>query len=161
MIREAYRLVRARHAARAFDGEGARRFGGRWNPIGTPAVYLASHRSLAVLEILANLERTDALAGFVFFEVRFDERLVERLDPKRLPGNWRRPEPPSALARLGAAWAAEARSPLLEVPSAVVPPETNLVLNPRHPDFAKLEIREAEPFDLDPRLVDGGGAVGA
>lgn len=156
MIRSAYRLVRARHAARAFDGEGARRYGGRWNPVGTPVVYLASHRSLAVLEILANLERTDALNGFVFFEVRFDERLAERLEAKRLPGNWRRPEPPSALARLGAAWATEARSLLLEVPSAVVPPEANLVLNPRHPDFGALEIGSAEPFDLDPRLLEGG-----
>lgn len=155
MIRTAYRLVAARHAARAFDGEGARRYGGRWNPVGTPVVYLASHRSLAVLEILANLERTDALAGFVFFEVRFDERFVERLDPKRLPGNWRRAEPPSALARAGAAWAAEARSLLLEVPSAVVPPETNFVLNPRHGDFGALEIGPAEPFDLDARLLDG------
>lgn len=156
MIRTAYRLVRARHAARAFDGEGARRYGGRWNPVGTPAVYLASHRSLAVLEILANLERTDALSGFVFFEVRFDERFVERLDPKRLPGNWRRPEPPSQLARLGATWAAEQRSLLLEVPSAVVPPETNLLLNPRHGDFGALAIGPAEPFDLDPRLLAGG-----
>lgn len=157
MIRTAYRLVRARHAARAFDGEGARRYGGRWNPIGTPAVYLASHRSLAVLEILANLERTDALAGFVFFEVRFDERAVERLDPQRLPANWRRAEPPSALARLGVAWAAEARSLLLEVPSAVVPPETNLVLNPRHPDIGSIEIGDAEPFDLDARLLESAG----
>jgi RES domain-containing protein len=155
VIRSAYRLVRARHAARAFDGEGARRYGGRWNPVGTPAVYLASHRSLAVLEILANLERTDALSGFVFFEVRFDERWVERLDPKRLPGNWRRPEPPSALARLGAAWAAEGRSLLLEVPSAVVPPETNLVLDPRHPDFGAIEIGAAEPYELDRRLIEG------
>lgn len=157
MIRTAYRLVRARHAARAFDGEGARRYGGRWNPVGTPAVYLASHRSLAVLEILANLERTDALSGFVFFEVRFDERFVETFETKRLPGNWRRPEPPSALARAGAAWAAEARSLLLEVPSAVVPPETNLVLNPRHPDFESLEIGDAEPFDLDARLLESAG----
>lgn len=154
MIRTAYRLVRARHAARAFDGEGARRYGGRWNPVGTPAVYLASHRSLAVLEILANLERTDALAGFVFFEVRFDERAVERLELERLPANWRRAEPPSALARLGAAWAVEARSLLLEVPSAVVPPETNFVINPRHPEFGSLEIGDAEPFDLDARLLE-------
>ena len=86
--------------------------------------------------------------------MRFDERAVERLDPKRLPANWRRAEPPSALARLGAAWAVEANSLLLEVPSAVVPPETNFVLNPRHPEFGSLEIGAAEPFDLDARLLE-------
>jgi RES domain-containing protein len=38
------------------------------------------------------------------------------------------------------------------VPSAVVRGERNFLLNPRHPDFVRLTIGAAEPFELDARL---------
>ena len=49
-----YRLVRERRAADAFSGEGARHFGGRWNPKNSPTVYGSEHLSLAVLEFRVN-----------------------------------------------------------------------------------------------------------
>ena len=57
----AWRLVKARHAAGAFDGEGARLHGGRWNSRGARVVYVSSSRSLAALELLVHLEIAEAL----------------------------------------------------------------------------------------------------
>jgi hypothetical protein len=48
-----YRLCRASYPP--YDGEGARRAGGRWNSKGVRVVYMSENRSLAVLEILAHL----------------------------------------------------------------------------------------------------------
>jgi RES domain-containing protein len=148
----AFRLVAAAWAARAFDGAGARRYGGRWNPVGLPAVYVSAYRSLALLEVLVNLERPGPVADYVFLPVRFADRLVERLDRRRLPVAWRRAEPPAELMMLGGEWLAARRSAVLEVPSAVVPAESNFLLNPLHPEFGAIELGDAEPFELDPRL---------
>ena len=42
---------------------------------------------------------------------------------------------------------------MLRVPSAIVPAESNFMINPSHPDFAELRISEPRAFDLDPRLL--------
>lgn len=75
-----------------------------------------------------------------------------------LPSDWRRTPAPPALADLGTAWLRAARTAVLAVPSAVVPLETNHILNPSHPDFRRIVIGRAEPFDLDPRLGPAGRA---
>lgn len=144
--------MKARHAARAFDGEGARRFGGRWNPPGTRVVYAAGSLSLAVLELLVHLGSEDPLHGWVWFELAIPAASVERLAPRRLPRDWRAFPPPAATQRLGADWLRRGRRAALEVPSAVVPREHNYVLAPEHPDFARIRIGRPTPLDLDPRL---------
>ena len=61
--------------------------------------------------------------------------------------------PASATRLLGDAWARESRSAALAVPSAIIPEELNLLLNPNHPDFAKIKIAKPTPFAFDPRLL--------
>src|SRR3990172_341094 len=91
----AWRIVKARHAPNAFDGEGARLEGGRWNSPGTPLVYASESAALATLELLVHLRRRSILSAYVLIACTFDEALVERLDSKRLPPNWRSyPAPP-------------------------------------------------------------------
>ena len=46
-----WRIVKTRFAAQAFDGEGARLYGGRWNSVGVRMVYTAGSVSLGVLEV--------------------------------------------------------------------------------------------------------------
>jgi len=149
---EAWRIVKARYAGGAFSGEGARLYGGRWNSPGVPVVYTAQHQSLAVLEVLVGLEDASVLPRFVLFRIEFDERLVETLADADLPRDWRANPPPRATQRLGDAWAAEARSAVLNVPSAVVPAERVYLLNPRHPDFGAIAIEGPYPYAFDPRL---------
>lgn len=75
-----YRLVRRDRASDAFSGEGARRFGGRWNPKNIPAVYGSEHLSLAVLEFRVNQGGYDPDDQYVYFRFEFDEALVESIE---------------------------------------------------------------------------------
>src|SRR5260370_28070610 len=75
-----YRLVRQTRASDAFNGEGARRFGGRWNPKNLPAVYGSEHLSLAVLEFRVNQGGYDPDDQYVYFRFEFDEALVESIE---------------------------------------------------------------------------------
>ena len=149
----AFRLVRAPYAGRALDGEGARRLGGRWNAPGTPVVYCAASRALAVLEALVHLHRTSRLHDFRFVEVGFAPGDVETVELGELPADWRASPAPAVLRGRGEAWARAGRTPVLAVPSVVVPEERNYLLNPRHPGFDGLRRSAPVPFELDPRLV--------
>lgn len=147
---KAWRIVKSKHAGSAFEGEGARLFGGRWNSVGTRMVYTSASRSLAALETLVHLN-PPVFFDFVIIPVTFDRRLVETL--KDLPQNWRE-EPPVRSGQLtGDAWIREKRSAVLEVPSAVMPGEFNFLLNPMHPDFRKLKTGEPDTFTFDRRLL--------
>jgi RES domain-containing protein len=149
----AWRIVKTRFAQQAFDGEGARLYGGRWNSVGVRMIYTAGSVSLVVLEILVNLENTDVLPAYSLCAVNFNDGLVASLDRSRFPPNWRdSPSPPELLA-IGDAWIASGKSAVLEVPSAVVESESNYLINPAHPDFASLVIEPPQPFAFDPRLL--------
>jgi len=153
VIVQAYRIARAEYAASAFTGEGADQFGGRWNSPGAPVVYMAGHASLAVLEMLAQLKMHDWLKEFVLFEASFDDDLLTVVPASRLSPDWRKVPGPQMLLEIGDDWIASRKSAVLKVPSAVVPSEWNYLLNPRHPQFAKIKIELEEPFKFDPRLI--------
>jgi len=149
----AWRIVKRRHASNAFDGEGARLHGARWNSPGTPVVYLAETRALALLEVLAGMRSTRALESWILIGLRFEPALAVTLERNALPVDWRESPPPISTQRIGDAWASSRSSLLLRVPSVVVPAESNYLLNPLHPDFPLIEIGETEPIVLDARLL--------
>ena len=152
MIR-AWRLCQAAHQGTAFTGEGARRYGGRWNHKGQAAVYTAATQSLSALEILVHTD-TDLVANdYVVFAVDFPADVaIETVLPAELPPRWRDEYPPLACQSLGGAWLEQGRSAVLAVPSAIIPSETNYILTPGHPEFAQLLIQPPAPFTFDPRL---------
>jgi RES domain-containing protein len=134
----AWRLCRRAHAT--LDGEGARRFGGRWNSPGRPAVYLADHPALAALEVRVHLDLP--------FELLPDDYVLMRVsvpDPVTI-------NPAASTTEAGNAWLAQGSSASAQVPSVLVPHAWNLLLNPRHPDAPQAEILAIEPFRFDPRL---------
>ena len=147
-----WRITNKRFTKTAFNGEGARLYGGRWNTPGIPLIYTAESKSLAVLEILVHLESPDLLQKFVLFEVKVEEALLSEIDPASLPDNWREDPPPAAAQNIGDDWATSTRSAVLRVPSAIVTGEFNFLFNPRHPDFRRLQIGQPQPLLLDPRL---------
>jgi RES domain-containing protein len=147
-----WRLCRRKNAA--FDGEGARLAGGRWNLRGTAVVYASETLSLAALEYLVHLNIALAPDDLVAVLADVPDTLpATRLEAADLPRGWRRYPAPDALAELGAAWAAARRTAVLSVPSALVPQERNLILNPAHPDFPKIRLHLPERFSFDPRLL--------
>lgn len=147
-----WRITGKQFTKSAFSGDGARRFGGRWNTHGVPLIYTAESKSLAVLEILVHLDSPDLLQKYVLFEVKVDDAFVTHLDPASLPNDWRADPPPISAQKLGDDWARSAKSAVLRVPSAIVTGEFNYLLNPRHPDFKKLKIGPPQSFFFDPRL---------
>lgn len=134
------------------SGTGARLYGGRWNNVGKPVVYMASSRSLAVLEVLVHLPPTLIPDNFcqVTFEVPDD---VQVLDVKTLPVNWQEYPEPSVLKAMGDAFLKKAKHLLLKVPSAVVKEEYNYLLNPAHPNIKDVKIIDQQLFSFDERLI--------
>jgi RES domain-containing protein len=152
----AWRLVKARHADSAFDGEGARLYGGRWNGVGTRVAYASDSAALAILEVLVHLQASAVLPSYSLVPVEIPAALVHPLAPEALPADWRRSPPSPEVRAVGDRWVRAGTSAVLRVPSAIVETEHNLLLNPAHPDFARLRIGEARPFAFDPRLLGAG-----
>jgi RES domain-containing protein len=149
----AWRLVKTRYAATAFDGEGARLYGARWNSPGIRVAYASSTIALAILEVVVHLVRPATATAYSLANVEFPESLVDVLKASALPRHWDDSPPPQAVLDLGDRWVNEARSAVLQVPSAIIPAEHNYLLNPKHRDFAKVTIVPPKPFKLDQRLV--------
>ena len=107
----AWRVLKAKHQKTGFTGEGARIYGGRWNPIGIPVIYTAESLSLATLEIIVHLEREELLRQrFVKIPVTFDTNLVLTLSRRKLPKNWNQLPPSEATQRIGHEWVLQAES---------------------------------------------------
>jgi len=148
----AWRIVREDHGYTAFDGEGAWRFGGRWNSRGTRTVYTSATLSLAALETLVHLNPPVAFK-YVAIPIEFDEALVETFATSDLPADWNEEPPPPSTAEIGDRWVRESRSAVLELPSVIIPAEPNYLLNPAHSDFKRIRIGKPAPFSFDPRLI--------
>lgn len=150
----AYRITKTKHVANAFDGEGARLYGGRWNSIGTRVVYVAGSRSLATLEVLVHVEDISTIEGrYSIIPITIPDALISRIPTADLPAGWSSPEPVAATQLFGDRWILEGRSAVLEVPSAVTNEEKNFLLNPLHVDFGLIQFGDPLPFRIDPRLA--------
>ncbi|HVC58759.1 MAG TPA: RES domain-containing protein [Acetobacteraceae bacterium] len=141
-----WRLGTAAHPI--WDGAGAALHGGRWNPVGVPAIYAASSISLAMLERL--VQRNKLARTFIVEAVVPDDLALTDLmdDP---PSNWRALDSPTAM-RSGGLWFAELRTALSRVPSAVIPREANYVINPAHPYAGRIQVMPPDPLVWDSRL---------
>jgi len=148
-LTRACRIVKRRFVARAFSGEGARLYGGRWNSPGVPIVYTSGSIALAVLEWRAHLSQWPAPPVMVI-EIQFEPSLV--WSPSKLPAHWKQTPSPRANAAVGDDWVKSAKSAVMRLPSAIVPDEFNYLLNPAHPDFGRISRGKPRLFEIDPRL---------
>ena len=148
----AWRIVKEKHAATAFNGEGARLYGGRWNSVGVSVIYTSGTKALAALESLLHLN-PPVIFKYLTIPIEFDNASVETIAPATLPADWTDEPPPPSTKDIGDTWVKEARSAVLEIPSVIIPGEANYLLNPAHPDFKKIVIGKPEPFSFDPRLL--------
>ena len=137
----AWRLCREPYAD--LNGEGARLYGGRWNTPGRPLVYAASTAALAVLEVRVHLDLPPELLpdDYVLMTVDLGDLAVE--DVSDILANQR---------DYGDAWLREWRTPVLRVPSVIVPEDSNVLVNPGHPAAASARIVGRRPFAFDRRL---------
>jgi RES domain-containing protein len=133
-------------------GEGARLYGGRWNPKGIPMVYTAESVALAALEVLVRIATPKHYFRAIY--VVPDSASIESVIVTDLPANWLQLHPNSHLIELGKRWALERRSLILQVPSAVVLGEGwNYLINPLHPEISTVAVTDSAPFEYDFRLI--------
>jgi RES domain-containing protein len=149
----AWRLVREERSEGAFDGEGARLHGGRWNSVGLGAVYAAENRALTALETLLHLPPSNRSQVYLLFPLIFPPEMVRFIKLETLPDGWRSPMASPLTRQVGDAWLRRGESPVLAVPSVIIPAEINFVFNPHHPDFAGIGIDPPVSFAFDPRLT--------
>jgi RES domain-containing protein len=146
-----WRLTREPY--RALDGEGARLYGGRWNSEGVAVVYASTTLALAALEYLVHLDPIDVPRDLLALRLRVpDDATGERIETGGLPADWREVPDHLACVRLGDAWAVRGDALTLHVPSAIVPEEENVLINPHHPEAGRVELTADRPFAFDPRL---------
>ena len=148
---QVWRICSRKH--RRFDGEGARRHGGRWNHTGTSVVYVSGSLSLAALELFVHVDIDTAPNDLVAIQVDIPDTLtIETIKIESLPRDWRRYPGAEDLKDVGTAWASKASTAILAVPSAVIPEERNYLLNPVHRDFKRIRLRKPVTFRFDVRM---------
>ena len=151
-----WRLCRAPFAAEAFSGEGARRFGGRWNSRGVPMVYASSSLALAAIELFVHLEPNQEPDDLVFLSASLPEgEPARRLHSAELPPAWWADDLVAGIAAtrdLGDAWIRSRSSLALMVPSVPIRAEWNVLLNPLHPRISELQIDPPQSFVFDARM---------
>jgi RES domain-containing protein len=146
-----WRIARGCYAP--LDGEGARRVGGRWNSAGRPLVYTAQTAALAVLEVLVWTDPENVPEDLRLFEIEVpDDASFTSVEPRTLPADWTEPGSPACI-EVGDRWLAAGESLALQVPSAVLPEERNLLVNPRHPEAVRVRVVDSRPFSFDLRLL--------
>lgn len=147
-----WRITKERYAAEAFSGSGARRFGGRWNSPGVPMVYASSSLALAAIELFVHLEPNLQPDDLVAIAATLPQgEPAERLEPASLPPDWWTDDA-SPLQEMGDRWIREGHSLALEVPSAALRMDWNVLVNPLHREVANLRIEPPQPFVFDARM---------
>lgn len=133
---------------------GSKLVGGRWNSPGRAVVYTSEQPATAVLEVLVHAERPQLLRdSFVMLSAEVDDDLIRILDATALPIGWNELGDLKVAQRVGDAWFDAQVSVALRVPSVILQGQFNVLLNPEHPDWARVELGQPEPFMFDPRLV--------
>jgi RES domain-containing protein len=145
-----FRIVQQQWAHDAMSGEGARIHGGRWNPAGLPAVYLAESRALAALEIMVHAPREMLQLDWAIIRVEVPAEWIEESGAP--PTGWRNHPVSDTARKSGAAWLQACQGVALRLPSVIIPQEYTLLVNPRHANVAQLVVSDPEVFGFDSRL---------
>jgi RES domain-containing protein len=132
------------------SGEGSRRFGGRWNSKGNPVVYTSLTISLSLLELLIHSISYNEIIKNHLTLIEVPEVKPVEIKLSLLKNNWVGEE--TYTKSIGDAYLLDKDHLLLQVPSAIIPTENNILINPLHPDFKKVKIKKTERFMFDARL---------
>ena len=146
---EVFRITHARYANQLHaSGRAA-----RWNGAGQEVIYTAGTRSLACLENVVHRSAKGLSSQFRVMVIYVPDALYQEvIRESLLPQNWYESIDVAGCKALGDAWLVKGRSAVLQVPSAIVPSETNYLLNPVHPDFTQIQLIATERFRFDQRI---------
>lgn len=133
--------------------QGARLYGGRWNPIGTPALYAGSTIELCALEKFVHLgSAAHPPLVLVALDLPDDPGLQVRPALTDLPHDWAALPVPASSQLYGRRWLDAAAHLVLLVPSAIIPESTNAVINPLHAAYRDVRLDIVREFSFDVRM---------
>jgi RES domain-containing protein len=135
------------------DGRGGLRASARWHTRGRRVVYCAPNPATALLEVLVHMEidLEDIPATFRYIEIDAPDSIEARTaDDAATRVSWRTEI--ATTQRAGDDWLRSGHTALLRVPSVIVPATWNVLINPRHPESAKIRIVQVYEYPIDPRL---------
>jgi RES domain-containing protein len=145
-----WRVCKQKHESMAFSGEGGLYTPSRWMPQGFRVVYTAETLALATLEVFVHTESNKI--PLIAIRASLPQTMaIEAVEMNMLPANWHQPTAYSALQKLGKNWLLSNRTPILKVPSVIVPVEFNYLLNPQHPDYEITQVSSMR-FQFDNRM---------
>lgn len=147
-----YRVANVKYKDSTLSGIGAEKVGGRWNKVGTRAVYCSENISLALLEYYIHSENIAYLPRKILIaKIQFpDEFVIEGLN--LLPERWNQYPYSSKTTEVFTSLAKNRNFFALRVPSTIVGMESNIILNPLYKEFGKVEIVEFIELPIDERL---------
>ncbi|MGD0628370.1 MAG: RES family NAD+ phosphorylase [Terracidiphilus sp.] len=137
-------------------GWGGEKFSSRWTSLGKRVVYVAESPAGAMLEVLVHFKAKDEKLPRIYTLLRIESPVSLAIRALKAPviAQWR--AQPELTQQIGDAWLASAETLLARVPSAIVPHTWNYLLNPEHPDAAKVQIAEIIKERFDNRLFRFG-----
>lgn len=146
---DVYRITKIRYADSLVASGGA----ARWNERGYFVIYTAASRALACLENVVHRNGEGLQDDFRVMLIHIPDSLpIQTISLDQLPVNWSLPESYPTCQILGHDWLRQGKSAVLRIPSAIIPNESNFLINPQHADFQKIVLLGHEPFLFDSRL---------
>lgn len=125
----------------------------RWNSKGTFVIYSASSRALACLENVVHRGGEGLNGSFRTMTIEIPDGLpMSVIKPDELETSWKDYRKQVSTRILGDQWVRQCETPVLQVPSAIIPEEHNYLINPNHPQFAQIQLLKTDPFVFDGRL---------
>jgi len=147
-----YRVANAKHKDSTLSGIGAEKVGGRWNEVGTRAVYCSENISLALLEYYVHSENIAHLPKEILVaKIEFPDEF-DIIELEELPEKWNQYPYSSNTASVFTDLVKEGNFFALKVPSTIVGLESNIILNPLYKEFGRVAIVEFIKLPVDERL---------
>ena len=150
-----FRIEREKYLETTLQGVGAALTEGyRWNSLNTYFVYTTESRALSTLEVAVHLDFLEDLPTdrfYVEIEIPDDIEILE-LSIDQLPENWDSKPPILETQFIGDDFVSQKNAAVLKVPSAIIPPEFNYLINPNHPDSAKIKVTSTQRLRFDNRF---------
>src|SRR5690606_13559656 len=147
-----FRLVREKFSS-SLSGKGAALRGARWNSMGVELIYTAGNRSLAMAEVAVHLSLASLPADYLMMSIWLPGDLeIAEFPVNELPLNWNAFPHALSTQRIGDVFVADARCAVLKIPSVVTLGDFNYLINPKHPEFARIEVESLVKFPFDRRL---------
>ncbi|GEO07988.1 RES family NAD+ phosphorylase [Segetibacter aerophilus] len=148
-----YRLSKGKYH-RDLSGKGAELYGGRWNSKGTALLYTSQSRALAFAEISMHIPLGIIPKDYFLISIQIpDTADILELVEADMPTDWRSNPHSDSTQKIGDQFAAGLKYLALRVPSAVVPGDSNYLINPLHAAINEVTITEVEPFEFDSRFA--------